>query len=345
MEGMVEGKQGQGNCEEETGRDNRIGITATLPVEIILAAGRVPVDLNNRFITSAGPAKLVEWAEARGMPVGLCAWIKGIYAVVHREDVPLTVFVTGGDCSNTTALMEVLVHEGRRAETFDFPYNRDRDTLQAEMARLANALGTDLDAAGRVFETLRPVRVKLAELDRLTWEEGLVTGGENHAWLVAASDFEGRPARFEERLDEFLAKAAARSPESPALRIAYFGVPPIISGLYEYLEERGARAVLNETQRAFSLPYDARNLVDAYLAYTYPYSVFHRLEDFLREVGRREVHGVIHYVQNACHRQVADKILRAECPVPVLTLEGDRPAAFSGRLGTRIDAFIEMIAP
>jgi hypothetical protein len=31
---------------------NTIGITATVPVEVILAAGFKPVDLNNLFITS-----------------------------------------------------------------------------------------------------------------------------------------------------------------------------------------------------------------------------------------------------------------------------------------------------
>ena len=31
---------------------NTIGFTTSIPVEIILAAGKIPVDLNNIFITS-----------------------------------------------------------------------------------------------------------------------------------------------------------------------------------------------------------------------------------------------------------------------------------------------------
>ena len=46
----------------------RIGITTTIPVEIVYAAGCVPVDLNNSFITSDSAAALVAEAEYRGLP-------------------------------------------------------------------------------------------------------------------------------------------------------------------------------------------------------------------------------------------------------------------------------------
>ena len=41
----------------------RIGMTTTVPVEVILAAGHVPVDLNNVFITGSEPMRQVEAAE------------------------------------------------------------------------------------------------------------------------------------------------------------------------------------------------------------------------------------------------------------------------------------------
>jgi len=44
----------------------KIGLTATVPVEVILAAGLVPVDLNNRFITHPDRDRLLSMAEARG---------------------------------------------------------------------------------------------------------------------------------------------------------------------------------------------------------------------------------------------------------------------------------------
>ena len=79
----------------------RIGITATVPAEILLSAGLEPVDLNNLFITSEQPEKLVSGAEAAGFSHGICAWIKGIYSAVMQygitdvksapKKVPITV--------------------------------------------------------------------------------------------------------------------------------------------------------------------------------------------------------------------------------------------------------------
>ncbi len=312
-------------------------------MEVIFAAGRTPVDLNNRFITSSDPVSLVERAEQSGIPPAICSWIKGIYAVVHRDEIPVTVCVTGGDCSNTTALMEVFEHEGISALSFDYPYERERGLLEREIRRLAEALDTRLDAAEDMFQNLRPVRVKLAGLDRLTWEQGLVTGMENHEWLVNSSDFQGDWKRYEERLDAFLDEAKGRKTLHDGPRIAFVGVPPIMSGLYDFIEEHGARVVLNETQRAFSMPYEAPGMLDAWLAYTYPYSIFHRLADIEKEVSRRKADGLIHYVQNACYRQIGDKILRARSKVPVLTLEGDRPGPLDAQQKTRIEAFLEIL--
>ena len=33
----------------------RVGFTTTIPVEVVLAAGLIPVDLNNLFIADPGP--------------------------------------------------------------------------------------------------------------------------------------------------------------------------------------------------------------------------------------------------------------------------------------------------
>ncbi|HQK92468.1 MAG TPA: 2-hydroxyacyl-CoA dehydratase, partial [Armatimonadota bacterium] len=44
--------------------DPRIGITSTVPSEVLYAAGRIPVDLNNVFVGSEDPLAWVEWAES-----------------------------------------------------------------------------------------------------------------------------------------------------------------------------------------------------------------------------------------------------------------------------------------
>jgi benzoyl-CoA reductase/2-hydroxyglutaryl-CoA dehydratase subunit BcrC/BadD/HgdB len=58
-----------------------IGITTTVPIEILMAAGYKPVDLNNLFIGSTERERLVNIAERAGFPQNCCTWIKGIYEI------------------------------------------------------------------------------------------------------------------------------------------------------------------------------------------------------------------------------------------------------------------------
>jgi benzoyl-CoA reductase/2-hydroxyglutaryl-CoA dehydratase subunit BcrC/BadD/HgdB len=59
---------------------SKIGFTTSIPVEVLLAAGRVPVDLNNIFIASPDSRAWVDQAEEAGYPRSTCGWIKGLYA-------------------------------------------------------------------------------------------------------------------------------------------------------------------------------------------------------------------------------------------------------------------------
>jgi len=208
---------------------------------------------------------------------------------------------------------------------------------------LAQALGTTLEDAERWRERLAPVRALLAELDDLTWREGRVSGRENHLWLVSSSDFNGDPHTFEAELGAFLAEARRRKPKANAIRIGIAGVPPIVDDLHDFIEERGAQVVMNEVQRQFSMPGKHQTLAEQYSAYTYPYSIFLRLEDVRRETRRREIHGVIHYAQTFCHRQIESILFDDLLPVPTLTIEADRPGPLEARTRTRIEAFLERI--
>jgi len=64
---------------------NRTGFTTTIPLEILLAADRIPVDLNNLFITGGKGLELVEHAVASGFPRNTCSWIKGIYSAAMES--------------------------------------------------------------------------------------------------------------------------------------------------------------------------------------------------------------------------------------------------------------------
>jgi benzoyl-CoA reductase/2-hydroxyglutaryl-CoA dehydratase subunit BcrC/BadD/HgdB len=320
-----------------------IGLTATVPAEILLAAGRVPLDLNNVFITSPEAAALVAEAEHRGFPMNSCAWIKGIYATARRLGVRQVIGVAQGDCSNTHALMEVFASEGIEVIHFNYPFPKDAAALASALDALAACLGTTREAAERERQRLAPLRATLAEIDRLAWQDGRVTGEENHLWLIGSSDFGGAPDAYGRAAEKFLAESRARLPARGRHRLGYIGIPPICSGLYGFLESLGARVVYNEFQRQFSMPGRPRDLVEQYLAYTYPYDVHGRIEDIRRAVAERRLDGLVHYVQSFCFRHIQDRLLREALKVPILTLEFDHPGPLDGRSRTRLEAFVEML--
>ncbi len=324
-----------------------VGLTATVPVEVLLAAGRTPLDLNNVFITAPAPAGLVTEAERHGFPANCCAWIKGIYATARRLGLRTVIGVIQGDCSNTHALMEVLASEGVEVIAFDYPQTRDAAALAEAIDVLAARLGTTRKDAEVVRRDLLPLRRALAEIDRQTWQDNRVTGEENHRWLVGASDFGGDPDAYRRDAEAFLAEVRRRRPIPDEWRLGFLGIPPIRSGLYEFVESLGGRVVFNEFQRQFAMPSavadpPAEDLVAQYLAYTYPYGVAGRIEDIRPAVRERRLDGLIHYVQSFCYRHIQDRLLREGLDVPVLTLEFDRPGPVDGPSRTRIEAFLEL---
>ena len=324
-------------------RASIIGLTSTIPVEIVFAAGLKPVDLNNVFVSSDRPEKLITQAESAGFAPNICAWIKGIYATVLNNDVKRVIAVTGGDCSNTTALSEVLTRRGVEIIPFDYPPDQDRDLLTAQMEKLRRALSTTWSGIRAAKKRLDRIRRKLIELDRLTFQENVVSGFENHLFLVSSSDFKSDPDQFELELDAFLRGVKHRPQRKEEIRLGFLGVPPIFNDLYNRIESLGGRVVFNEIQRQFSMPYGDEDIVEQYLHYTYPYHMKGRIEDIEKACTERRLDGLIHYTQTFCFRQIYDIILKESISVPILTLEGDRPGGIDSRTAMRIETFIEML--
>ena len=322
----------------------RIGITTTVPVEIILAAGHIPVDLNNVFINDKEATRLVEVAEDAGYPRNICGWIKGLYSVVvDRGNIDMVLAVTQGDCSNTQALMETLELVGIQTIPFAYPFDRDYDMLKLQMDKLITALGTDWDSVMIAKKRLDLVRGKVAELDRLTWQENTVSGVHNHLYQVSCSDFNGNVDAFERDVDQFVMQARSATEYTEDLRLGFIGVPPIVNDLYDHFEKMGARVVFNEVQRQFAMPYQVDDLVEQYRLYTYPYGVFRRIEDIKVEIEKRNLDGIVHYVQSFCFRQIEDMIFREKLDIPILTIEGDKPGKLDARTKLRMDSFLEML--
>jgi benzoyl-CoA reductase/2-hydroxyglutaryl-CoA dehydratase subunit BcrC/BadD/HgdB len=324
---------------------NKIGITTTVPIEILLAAGYQPVDLNNVFISDPNPEHLIRIAERAGFPLNCCSWIKGIYGVCMESNIDTVLCVTTGDCTNTIMLMEVLKLKGLKTIPFAYPDQPDTNKTQHTLESLAERLGTTLEAANEVRDELKPCRELAHTLDHLTWQEGLVSGFENHLWLVSASDFNQDYHKYFNELQGLINDCYQRSPyPEDMLRLAYIGVPSVYGrDLYRYLEKYGARVVFNEIQRQFAMPKPGNSLAEQYSDYTYPYSIYQRLKDITTELGRRQVNGVIHYVQAFCHRGIGDIIFRDAIKMPILTLEGNDDFFLNQHTKTRVEAFIDMI--
>jgi len=325
-------------------RKRKIGITTTVPVEVIYAGGAVPVDLNNIFINHPERERLIARAEIDGYPRNVCRWIKGIYATAIEMEIEEVVAVMQGDCSNTHALAETLQANGIRVIPFSYPYDGNRELLRREIEYLSMNIGVsdwiDVIAWKKRLDDIR----KLAHrIDVLTWDENKVTGLENHIYLVSTSDFESDPTVFESKMRDFIHLAENRSPIQEEVRLAYIGVPPIFSDIYEVLEEYGARVVYNEVQRQFSMPYPTDDILEQYAKYTYPYQVFNRIADISEQIRIRNIDGIIHYAETFCFRQIEDIILRKEFDIPYIMIEGGESFSVDARTKMRIQTFVEMI--
>ncbi len=322
----------------------KIGLTTTIPVEILFAAGTIPVDLNNIFITADNPMALIEKAELAGYPRTVCGWIKGLYSSALVNDIKEIIAVTQGDCTNTHALMETLELKGLQVIPFAYPYDKDRDTLKNELNKLMKYFKVEWNEVKKWQQKLNFIRAKVWEIDRLTWEENKVNSFDNHIYQISCSDFEGNPEDFNNKINSFINEVKLKKPYSDCVRLGYIGVPPIITDFYDYIEEIGARVVYNEVQRQFTMPFETDSLVDQYILYTYPYHVFSRLNDIKNEIKKREIDGIIHYTQSFCFRQIEDLIFREKLNVPILTLEGENPGKLDARTKMRIDTFVEMLS-
>jgi benzoyl-CoA reductase/2-hydroxyglutaryl-CoA dehydratase subunit BcrC/BadD/HgdB len=320
----------------------KIGFTTSIPVEIIFAANHEPVDMNNIFVTGNAEA-LVEQAEFAGFPRNCCAWIKGLYSVALKEEFDAVIGVAEGDCSNTHSLMSILQDKDINVIPFSYPFDHKKEKLQTELEKLRDFFHVDWQTITDMKTKLDKIREKLIILDKMTYKNAIVSGEENHLWLVNSSDFNGNFQLFEHKLDIFLEEVSQRKPLDFEIRLAYLGVPPIYPDLYSFLLEQKANVVYNEIQRQFSMPYLEKDITNQYLRYTYPYSVFQRLEDIQTEIKVRQIDGIISYAQSFCHRQIDHIILKKYIDLPVLTIEGDGPGLLDARTKLRIESFLDML--
>ena len=339
--------------------DNRIAIFSTCPVEILLAAGLVPADVNNLFVTSPDPLQLLEDADGMGMPAGICAWTRALVGTTVRHRFRRVLVVTRGDCANNAIVGRLLLPEDVEVIPFDYPADGPRRSarLRRELARLMQRLGVDAAVAEATFRGLRDIRELLAAIDR-AGAEGRLPASVVRACLLDSTDFGGDPDAFRLRLARTLSEATpgcggagllpANGPgagDRGRPRVAVFGVPSILRGLAECIESLAAHVVLWETESDFAMIPPAGTLEKQYLAYAYPYGIQRRVARFLELARARRVDGILVYSQAFCQHNLelvwARKVFS---DWPMLVVEGDLPGEISARERTRMEAFVEVLS-
>lgn len=323
----------------------KIGLTTTVPVEVLIAAGYTPIDLNNIFITSENYLKYIDIAERDGFPKSLCAWIKGIYGVCVEENIKEIVGVVEGDCSNTKALIELLSLKGVKIHPFSYPQSHKIEDVEKEIRKFMNSFNVTEDAVEEVRKRLTEIRKLSKEIDELTYKENKATGFENHLYSVSLSDLNGDIDGLEEELKKAIEEIKKREPINKKLRLGYIGVPPMTCDIYEFVEKFNAHFVYNEVQREFAFPRGdkARNIFQQYYDYTYPYDVNYRIIELKNQIKERKLDGIIHYTQAFCYRSVEDIILKEKLDIPILNIEGDKLNTLDARTKLRLEAFLDML--
>ncbi len=324
----------------------KIGITTTVPIEVLMAAGYQPVDLNNLFVTSEDYGNYIELAERDGFPSSSCAWIKGIYGACIDKGISKVLGVMEGDCSNTGALVEVLKTKGIEIIPFAYPSGREKADVEEAIRKLMERFGVSAEAVENKRQALNAVRTLAKRLDEATWLDGKVTGFENHLLQVSLSDFNGDVEAWEKDAEALLEDIEARVPMKQKLRLGYIGVPPMTGDLYDFIEGFDARVVYNEVQREFAFPRGdkAPDIFSQYHDFTYPYDLDFRLNEIKRQITERCLDGIIHYTQAFCHKAIEDIVIKQAIDIPVLTVEGDKLNKLDARSKIRIEAFLDMLA-
>ncbi|OCL28092.1 2-hydroxyglutaryl-CoA dehydratase [Orenia metallireducens] len=324
---------------------NRIGITTTVPVEVLLAAGYQVTDLNNIFVTSEDYSEYIDLAEKDGFPKSSCAWIKGIYGVCLKEGIKEIVGVVEGDCSNTRALLEVLELKGVKVYPFAYPHSHQLKDVKEALDKFMALFNVSREDVEDVREKLNKVRALVKRLDKLTYLDNKATGFENHLYQVSSSDFNGDFNRFGEELKTLIAEIKERNPIDKKLRLGFIGVPPMTIDIYEYVEKFDASFVYSEVQREFAFPRadEHDNIYQQYYDYTYVYDLDFRLKYIKREIELRNLDGLIHYTQAFCYREIENIVIKQELDIPILNISGDKLNRLDSRTKLRIEAFLDML--
>jgi hypothetical protein len=309
----------------------RIGITALVPPEIVYATGNVPLDINN-FVPTSTVAPRDK----------LCAWtaIWRDLTLLGKIEMDKLVVVAGGDCNNAVVDGEKLELAGIDTHYFMYPFDGSAMALREELDKLVDFLGGSLNEG--TIKMIGALKRKAMETDSLR-VRGKVSSKVGFNIIVSGSDLAGNPELFKKKMEETM-----KSEISYDYRVALLGTPPIFSDFHEFLEQLGLHVVYDE------MPYEflrlegssLQEIAESYRDYTFARNISHRISFVKKELKKREVDGVIHFHQFACHHKLEDPILRNALNkegYPYITIEADLPSKTPQQTALRLEAFKERL--
>ena len=324
--------------------NRRIGITGMMPIELIFDSGAVPLDIRNFFIQHPDRVTYIQRGEMDGIPDNAGIMTKGIYGAVMEDKIEEVVVVFQKDSIKSYALAEMLESQGVIVYRFNFPEHRNRQSLKLEIENLAKQLKmVNLENLEYWRFKLNEIRELARRIDELTYEKNIVSGYENHKYLSSMTDFEGDTELYMTKLYNFLDEIKNEKPFKQEIRLGFIGEPPIFPEIYKIIERCGARVVFNEVQRQYAMPYPADSVIDQYLKYTFPYDISKRVEDINAEIERRNIHGVIHYIDITGQAFADEMLFRREIGLPILTVEGGNSLVVNVKTITQISNFVNML--
>lgn len=343
-----------------------------VPEEIILALDAIPVAL------CGGTAASIPYAEQH-FPRNMCPLVKSTLGLVYSNTCPygpiedLAVGETTCDAKKKT--WDVLA-AGGGFHVLELPQKKgpaDRalwlGEVRAFAARMEALTGRALDAErlGSAVRLMNRMRRALARLHELRKADPPPLSGTDALVVMQAAliDDKERFTGEVERLNEELAGRVSRgvSPFGPGTkRLLVAGCPSVVGNwkLHYLIESAGAAIVADETctgTRYFSGEVEEKAGLEAQVEaiaaryLTIDCSCFtpntERIENVARLARDFRADGVVQYILQACHTYEIEAINIAaalkEAGVPSLKIETDYAEEDAGRLGIRIEAFLESL--
>lgn len=350
-----------------------VGIFCTyVPVELIYAAGAVPVGL------CASSEEPIQAAEAN-LPRNLCPLIKASYGFALTDTCPyfyFSDFIVGETTCDGKKKMFELLNEIKQTYVMQLPHSRDggalafwRDQIIAFQKQLEDFYGItiteeDIRAAIRRKNRERTATLRYLELGKLN--PAPISGYELGTRIDASAfsfDLEERCQSVEARTAQVLQdwEANFRGKPSRRPRLLLTGCPNagVRDKIIRSVEELGADVVAFDTCSGTREKVDLVDEAnpDVYEALARKYlnvncSVMSPNDNRRQYIGEMideyAVDGVLEIILQSCHTYDVEahfvkRFVTQERGLPYLGIETDYSQSDKGQINTRLAAFLETI--